>query len=70
MPKPVKRVQSKVATDRHRSRLVVRLPEEYREILRQLRDKTDRPRVADFRRALDAYLRSHGIAPPNGRNRK
>lgn len=50
--------------DLHRSGFMVRIPEEYREALAELKAKTDRPYAAAVRRALDAYLRVNGIVPP------
>lgn len=50
--------------DQHKSGFMVRLPEAYREKLRELQAKTDRPFTSDVRRALDAYLTANGVAPP------
>ena len=50
--------------DRHKSGFLVRLPEEYRVKLQELKDRTDRPFVATVRRALDAFLRANGVEPP------
>lgn len=54
--------------DAHRSGFLVRIPEAYRAKLEELKTKTDRPYTAAVRRALDAYLKEHGIQPPDGVN--
>jgi len=49
--------------DYHRSGFLVRIPEVYREKLKELKRKTDRPFAASVRRALDDYLGKHGVSP-------
>lgn len=50
--------------DLHTSGFMVRLPEQYREALRALKEKTDRPISVSVRRAVDAYLIQNGMEPP------
>ena len=51
--------------DRHKSGFLVRLPEEYREAIQELKADEDRTIAAIVRRALDAYLKASGRTPPN-----
>ena len=50
--------------DQHTSAFLVRLPESYREKLKELKRLTDRPVTASVRRGVDAELRANGIEPP------
>jgi hypothetical protein len=49
--------------DRHVSGFMVRLPDEYREIIRKA-DDPDLTYTVKIRRAVDAWLRTKGIEPP------
>jgi hypothetical protein len=49
--------------DRHVSGFMVRLPDEYREVLRKA-DDPDLTYTIKIRRAVDAWLRTKGIEPP------
>ena len=53
--------------DRHRPRLLIGLPDEYREPLEQLRRKNCRPTTLEIRMILDAHLKANGIEPPKGK---
>lgn len=55
----------KQSKDYHRSGFLVRLPEPYREKLREIKRKTDRPFAATVRRALDDFLKANGVSPPS-----
>lgn len=54
----------KAGGDKHTSNYMVRLPEPYRATLKALKAKTGQPYTEAVRRAVDAYLTSHGITPP------
>lgn len=60
MPKP----KSPRQGDRHKSGFLVRLPEEYRAKLAELRRKTGQPYTYANRKAMDAYLAANGVEPP------
>ncbi|MBY0527626.1 MAG: hypothetical protein K2R98_29785 [Gemmataceae bacterium] len=47
--------------DRHKHRFLVRLPEIFRDKLRQLRDRTGRPMTQIIWSALRAYLKRFGL---------
>lgn len=50
--------------DQHKSGFMVRLPEEYRELLQKLKLKTDRSITTCVRRGVDKELKENGIDPP------
>ena len=52
--------QDKPKPDRHKSTFVVRLPEEYREKLKVLTDRTRRKYTAEVQIALDKHLAFEG----------
>ncbi len=52
--------------DRHKSTFVVRLPEAYREVMKELKRKTRRPITAEVQIALDQHLKENGIKAPIG----
>lgn len=55
---------AKKTVDQHRSGFMVRLPEEYRPLLEQLKKQTDRTITVLVRRGVDKELRENGITPP------
>jgi hypothetical protein len=57
--------KSKKRPDEHKSGFMVRLPEVYRELLKELKAKTDRPITASVRRGVDSELKANGIRPPD-----
>ena len=50
--------------DQHKSGFMLRLPEVYREKLKELKRKTGRPFTVDAQWALNAYLKANGVEPP------
>jgi hypothetical protein len=67
--RPPKKVESTASNgsertkDRHASGFMIRLPDEYREVLRKVEDP-DLTYTVKIRRAVDAWLRTKGIEPP------
>jgi len=51
----------KKASDQHKSSFLIRLPEQLRERLRRLKEQTERPMTVDVRRAVEEYLKKHGL---------
>lgn len=51
----------KKTPDQHKSSFLIRFPSEFRERLRALKAKTERPMAVDARRALDRYLTEQGV---------
>lgn len=54
---------AKKQKDQHKSGLMVRLPEEYRPKLLELKAKNRRPTTTEVQIALDKHLQSEGIKP-------
>jgi len=50
--------------DQHTSGFLIRLPECYRDLLLQIKQKEGRPISVSVRRGVDAELRANGIQPP------
>ena len=50
--------------DQHKSGFMIRLPEEYREIIAELRAKSRRTITMEIRVAIDEYIKANGITPP------
>lgn len=63
MPDMAKKKKLKAA-DRHKSSFVIRFPEEYREIMRNISRANRRPIVTEARIALDKHIQSEGKEPP------
>jgi hypothetical protein len=58
MPKKPKAQKPRERTDYHTSGFVVRLPQEYRDKLQRVKDRTGAPYAESVRRALDAYIKA------------
>jgi predicted DNA-binding protein len=50
--------------DKHRSRNMVRLPDEFHEAMKALARENDRPLAREVLRALTTHLKAHGKEPP------
>ena len=53
-----KKKKAGAAKDQHTSGFMVRLPEEYRDKLQAIKDRTGAPYAESVRRALDAYIKA------------
>jgi hypothetical protein len=50
--------------DSHKSGFMIRLPEEYRPLLKRIKSDHGQPHTVAVVRALNSYLRTLGIDPP------
>jgi hypothetical protein len=58
-------MSKKKTPDAHKSGFLIRLPEAYRPKLQEHKSKTGCPFSEAVRRAVDAYLKANGVAPPS-----
>lgn len=56
--------KKKAKKDAHKSGFMVRLPEQYRPPLEQLKKKTRRTITVEVQLALDKHLKDEGLTPP------
>lgn len=56
--------KKKAKKDGHKSGFMVRLPEQYRPPLEQLRKKSKRPMTSEVQVALDKHFKDEGLTPP------